>query len=294
MDNILSKVKDAVVDKALGGNDDDNPTPADRRHSSAPRYDPASTSARHYGLGEGGRRGRPQGYRGRYGPMAALCSRGSGVRRAGSTHGGCRSRPHEPAPNAGSYGDEEERGTGYGGHGGRPMARLEDDLRDLSVREHGPAQGSGAHGMMSGGGGGGDYSRAREVAERHAGGDSSLFATALGFLSGRENDLERSDVDEAEFVRSHRDIYGGEQGGGGGGGAMEKDSQVLAQAAAMQALKAFTGGGSGGGASGTGAGQDHDAFIGLAMAEAAKLFDSQSSKGAVVCCSQPRSPQSHG
>lgn len=170
--------------------------------------------------------------------------------------------------------------AGYSTHGGRRIYPPEEPAREFR-----PAQGSGAFVMP----GGGDYSRAREVAEQHAGGDSSLFATALGFLSGREKDLEHGDVDEGEFVRNHRDIYGGEQQDGGGEGD-RKDPQGLAQAAAMQALKKFTGGGGGGG--GGASGQDQNAFIGLAMAEAAKLFDSQSSKGVVVCYSQLYSPKS--
>jgi len=194
-----------------------------------------------------------------------------------------RGYSHEEALDAGGYGGEE-RGTasgGYGGYGGQPASsRPEDDgWRGSSARELRPAQGSGAFGMAPGGG---DYSGAREVAEQHAGGDGSLFTTALGFLSGREKDLAHGDVDEGEFVRHHRDIYGGEQDGGGGGGGGRKDSQGLGQAAAMQALKKFTSGGGGGGGGGGASGQDQNAFIGLAMAEAAKLFDSQSSKGAVA------------
>ncbi len=46
----------------------------------------------------------------------------------------------------------------------------------------------------------------------------------------------------------------------------------------MQALKMFTGGGGGGGGGG---GQSQNQFIGMAMGEASKLFDQQSSQGRV-------------
>jgi hypothetical protein len=52
----------------------------------------------------------------------------------------------------------------------------------------------------------------------------------------------------------------------------------MGSAAAMQALKMFTGGGSGNSASGN----SQNAFVGMAMAQASKLFDSQSSQGNVA------------
>jgi hypothetical protein len=85
--------------------------------------------------------------------------------------------------------------------------------------------------------------------------------------------LESDEVDEREYVRNHKDLY--EEDGGRG----QKDSRSLGQAAALQALKRFTGGSG----SSSGAGKDQNAFIGLAMAEAVKLFDTQKSKGNVVC-----------
>jgi len=55
-------------------------------------------------------------------------------------------------------------------------------------------------------------------------------------------------------------------------------SGSMGSAAAMQALKMFTGGGSGNSASGN----SQNAFVGMAMAQASKLFDSQSSQGNVA------------
>ena len=56
--------------------------------------------------------------------------------------------------------------------------------------------------------------------------------------------------------------------------------------AAMQAMQMFNGGGggqSGGAAAAGGGGQNQ--LIGMAMAQASKLFDQQSAAGNVVCCS---------
>ena len=52
----------------------------------------------------------------------------------------------------------------------------------------------------------------------------------------------------------------------------------MGAASAMQALKMFTGGGSGG----SQGGNSQNAFIGMAMGQAAKLFDQQSSQGNVA------------
>jgi hypothetical protein len=52
----------------------------------------------------------------------------------------------------------------------------------------------------------------------------------------------------------------------------------MGSAAAMQALKMFSGGGSGQ----SQGGNSQNAFVGMAMGQAAKLFDSQSSQGNVA------------
>lgn len=71
------------------------------------------------------------------------------------------------------------------------------------------------------------------------------------------------------MVNSHQKFYGG----GGGGNDGPASSNELGAGAAMQALKAFTSGGSGG---------SQNQLIGLAMAEAEKLFDQQSANGNAV------------
>ncbi|OJD32941.1 beta-flanking protein [Diplodia corticola] len=113
-----------------------------------------------------------------------------------------------------------------------------------------------------------DYRQAEKHAATHAegSGDSSLFSTALGLLSGKKQSLKEEDLDEDDAVNQHRKFYGGES----------HESQAtegnLGAAAAMQALKLFNSS-SGGGSS------SKSEFLGLAMAQASKLFDEQSAQG---------------
>jgi hypothetical protein len=86
----------------------------------------------------------------------------------------------------------------------------------------------------------------------------------------RRGGFSRTTLTMAGAVQAHQQLYGG--GGGDGAGA-----QQLGLGAAMQALKSFQGGH---GASATSGGQS--AFVGLAMAEASKLFDQQKSAGNVA------------
>jgi hypothetical protein len=209
---------------------------------------------------------------------------GSGM----SGHGG---RPGDIRP--AHYGEDTERDTraypresahggydyeaegGMGGHGGRPgLARdaSSENLPHLRGERESYYDGSSDY----------DYREAHAIAKQHAGGgehNSSLFASALGLLSGREARLRHDDIDEGEYVQSHKVAYGHEEG--------EKTGQSLAQAAALQALKRFTGGEA---AEEKKGGQN--AFVGMAMAEAVKLFDVQSAKGNVV--SIMMSPETSG
>ncbi|EME79446.1 uncharacterized protein MYCFIDRAFT_7763, partial [Pseudocercospora fijiensis CIRAD86] len=118
-----------------------------------------------------------------------------------------------------------------------------------------------------------DFSGAASHAQQHAGssGDSDLFSSALGMLSGKHQQAQNEGFDEDEAVRQHQQFYGD-----GGSGGAPANSHSIGGAAAMQALKMFNQGGSGGG---SGGGQN--AFIGMAMGQAAKLFDQQSSQGNV-------------
>ncbi|KAF8245895.1 hypothetical protein K440DRAFT_662417 [Wilcoxina mikolae CBS 423.85] len=282
MDSIFNKVKDAVVDKALRRDEDQDTS---GRHGNESSYGSSGRNEREgYGSHQSSSYGRDNDSYGgsrHEGGYTRDTNERSREEIGYSTHGDRRQSPsryedssrdtrgysRESVPENRSYYEES---SDFGGHGGRPVSsRIEDDRYDSSAREYRPAQGSGGYGYSS------DYSGAKEHAERNASsGNSSLFSTALGFLSGKEKDLERDDVDEGEYVRNHKDLY--EEDGGRG----QKDSKSLGQAAALQALKKFTGG-SGSGSS-SGAGKDQNAFIGLAMAEAVKLFDTQKSKGNVA------------
>ncbi|PWY80740.1 hypothetical protein BO94DRAFT_427515, partial [Aspergillus sclerotioniger CBS 115572] len=101
-------------------------------------------------------------------------------------------------------------------------------------------------------------------------GGSDLFSTALSFLSSRKSQYEEQpDVDEEHMVQSHQALYNNQDEG------QQHDSKSLGAGAAMQALKMFTSGS--GGSSG-----DKNEFIGMAMAQASKLWDQKSGSGAVA------------
>ena len=102
-------------------------------------------------------------------------------------------------------------------------------------------------------------------------------------LSGNKQSLADEDLDEDEAVQAHQSLYGG-------GGDRQHNSQSMGAGAAMQALKMFTGGDSSGGMAGGGSGTghqgsqgagSHNAFIGMAMGQASKLFDQQQAEGKV-------------
>jgi hypothetical protein len=79
-----------------------------------------------------------------------------------------------------------------------------------------------------------------------------------------------SGLTATDAVQSHQQFFGG-----GGSGSQSVSSGSMGAAAAMQALKMFSGGQSGS----SSGGNSQNAFIGLAMGEASKLFDSQSAQG---------------
>jgi hypothetical protein len=108
--------------------------------------------------------------------------------------------------------------------------------------------------------------------------DSSLFSTALKFVKERKSAYDNdNDVDEEHVVNAHKRY---EEGGN------TMDSRDLGAGAALQALKLFNQG------SGeqTGGGKDKNAFIGLAMAQAGRMWEEKAGKGEAVC---PTSPCSH-
>lgn len=103
-----------------------------------------------------------------------------------------------------------------------------------------------------------------------------MFSQAMGYLGQNKQNLQNQPMDEQQMVQSHQSLYN--QGGGG----QQHDSSSLGAGAAMQALKMFTGGGAGSGGMGSqGGGNSQSQFIGMAMSQASKLFDQQSSQGNV-------------
>ncbi|KAI1761674.1 hypothetical protein GGR53DRAFT_469111 [Hypoxylon sp. FL1150] len=137
--------------------------------------------------------------------------------------------------------------------------------------------------MTQGGsyGAGGGYPRdddddlrgASEHASRHAGssGDSDFFSGLLGSLSQKKQSLAQEDLDEEDAVKQHKRFFEKDDDDD------EADDKSMGSAAAMQALKMFTGGQSGS----TQETSSQSAFVGLAMAQASKLFDQQASQGKV-------------
>ncbi|KAL4902663.1 hypothetical protein BDW74DRAFT_158284 [Aspergillus multicolor] len=96
--------------------------------------------------------------------------------------------------------------------------------------------------------------------------DPSLFSQALSFINQRKSEgIDSDDIDEEHAVNAHRRY---EEGG-------NMDSKDFGAGAAMQALKMFTSGSG----EGTGGGKDKNAFIGMAMAEAGKMWEQKAGQG---------------
>ncbi|KAH8204964.1 hypothetical protein TruAng_000847 [Truncatella angustata] len=222
------------------------------------------------------------------------------------------------------YDDRQGSDNRQGGYDGRRSERRDDyDDRQGERREDYPSGGNVTHGGSYPAGGHGrdddDFSGAAQHASQHAGnsGDSSLFSSILGSLGQNKGRLAQEDVDEEgthvdredlrlvlprpnptvelirflplDSVKQHQRMYGD-------GDDNDADDRSLGSAAAMQALKMFSGGSSGNSQSGN----SQSAFIGLAMGEASKvstyinhrnrlivnhgaiqLFDQKSSQGKV-------------
>jgi hypothetical protein len=109
--------------------------------------------------------------------------------------------------------------------------------------------------------------------EHHSNEDTSLFSSALNFLKDRKND--DNDVDEEKAANAHQAMYGS------GSSNQQHDSNTVGAGAAMQALKMFAGGNESSGSSG---GMDKNKLIGLAMAQAGKLWDEKNGSGGNVVC----------
>ncbi|KAI3319624.1 hypothetical protein HD806DRAFT_256514 [Xylariaceae sp. AK1471] len=126
-----------------------------------------------------------------------------------------------------------------------------------------------------------DWHGAAQQASNHAGdsGDTDLFSSLLGALGKKKQHLANEDIDEDEAVRTHKKYFQGEDDDD------DADDRSMGSAAAMQALKMFSGGQSGN----TAQSSSQSAFVALAMGEASKLFDQKASQGKVASNSSKES-----
>jgi len=112
-------------------------------------------------------------------------------------------------------------------------------------------------------GGNMDISNAAQHAANDSGQDSGLFHQAMSHIQNVQTQ-GNTDVDEDHIQQAHNQAYNQNSGSSLGANSM-------GAAAAMQALKMFTGGQASGQSSAVGGSQS--AMIGMAMSQAAKLFD---------------------
>jgi len=131
------------------------------------------------------------------------------------------------------------------------------------------------HGPSGYGGGNSDndFSGAHSAAMHHADNDedSGMFSQALGFLQNKQQGGMHGGIDEQQMIQAHEQNYNG---------SGSTNSNSIGAAGALQALKMFSGGQ---GQSQGGGGQN--AFIGLAMSQAANLFNQKQANGQVVSLS---------
>ncbi|KID89573.1 beta-flanking protein [Metarhizium guizhouense ARSEF 977] len=126
----------------------------------------------------------------------------------------------------------------------------------------------------SGGSGGGFQDDILRMAQQHASsnagnsGNSDLFSNIMSAVGNKQQKIQNEDIDEQDAIKQHQHAYNNDGKG---------DSSSLGTAAAMQALKKFTQSDNNA-SSGTG----QAAFLGMAMSEASKLFDSKASQGKVA------------
>lgn len=175
-----------------------------------------------------------------------------------------------------SYGNDNRRNDSYGNDSyGRDERRNDNygnDSYGRDDRRHGDMNDTRYEGQPHQYSGGDDFSSAAQHAsQHHSSEDSSLFSTALSFLNehkGQFQDPSRYEVDEQHAVQAHNAMYNES------GESQRHDSSTVGAGAAMQALKMFTSGGASDG------GMDKNKLIGLAMAQAGKLWDEKQGAGA--------------
>jgi len=115
-----------------------------------------------------------------------------------------------------------------------------------------------------------DFSSILGHAEQNGSSRSDLLNAAVNYLKENSGRFSKEDVDEERAVKAHKVLYEGKSDD-----SDKHDSESLGMGAALQALKLFMGqshGGSG----------DKNQLIGLAMAQAEKLFDQKAAEGKAV------------
>ncbi|KAG5640227.1 hypothetical protein DXG03_009766, partial [Asterophora parasitica] len=104
-----------------------------------------------------------------------------------------------------------------------------------------------------------------KTAQQSGSGGSDLFATALSFLGKNKNDHQQP-LNEAAVTQAHQQAYGENKASG-------MSASSIGSAAAMQALKMFTGGNKNSAPQQQQSSGSSTQLISMAMAEATKLFD---------------------
>lgn len=169
--------------------------------------------------------------------------------------------------------DNDGRGGGHGTHQGGRQRNDDDNLGHGYGGTQGGHESGGGFGGRSGG-----YNQDEVInhARRHGKDeDINLFSQAMSFLG--ENKHSDEDLDEQRMIGAHQNLYGNKNND------HPHDANGLGAGAAMQALKMFTNGGGGAGGMGSqGHGNSQSQFIGMAMAQAGKLFDQKSGQGKVA------------
>ncbi|KAL1960992.1 hypothetical protein VTO42DRAFT_4880 [Malbranchea cinnamomea] len=109
--------------------------------------------------------------------------------------------------------------------------------------------------------------------------DTSLFSKAISFLSEQKDKLGKEDIDEEKAVGAHQALYGGgHSAGGSGDGGSKHDADFLGRGAAMQALKMFLESDESKDKK-DGGKHDQNKLIGIAMAQAGKLWEKDNKEG---------------
>jgi len=168
---------------------------------------------------------------------------------------------------------EESQNQNQGGQGQQNQGQPQSDFNKTGGAEfNSPDHHNGGRPQASGQGGVPDLDDEHIVntAQSHGSGESDLFSQGLSFVKGQLGsgsiNPQSHEIDEDGLKDAHTQAYQN-------GNASSLPASSLGAAAAMQAIKNFTSGG--GSSSGSSGGNMQSKLIGMAMAEASKLFESQ-------------------